>query len=795
MGILMGIVSFILGFAINLLDSAVELMLNAIGYDMTTFLTIFPFAQNAVSTFTACGLAFLTLGLIWQAMKGFGAPFGIEYENPLHVVGKVALAWFAVVNLTPILNIFTNLFQIVLDDMNNQQLNPSFGSDYVIDGLISSLAFGLMDSTGIISIVYVIFSIVLGWKFIKLLIESVERYIVYCFIWIIGPVFVPTMAFKGTKNIADTWFRAFFGQSLLILLNTWSVKMFLSYMQLFSQNPEGVLVSGVGRVFPIVMLFFGFAFLNFASRIDSFLRILGLNTAHTGAGMGSSMLGGVTKMLMAVKGMQSMGGALSGAASAAKGAGGIGTAEGMKAAAASFFGGGGSGSGSASTIGGISTAEGGTDTNRRADGSKADPDAPGRRMSDVGTGVERSNGVPGIASGNLLKQEPTPSDRMMAGQREISSALNNNQVAPDQSKGIGATNGISNFGNKADYVDGGVMSSAGRQGELANQHHGGSKPMGEIKQDSLTANAVRAAATSAERTDLGVNGQPIAAYSGQEAAAAMNGNLAFGNENLKDFNHAVDTDGTSGISGMNFQDGSSVTFDNVSGGIASGVYTDSDGNSTAFDLVHDNAVASMEAAQSNSGNIGSIHGDSGSSSGTSYDSASGFTNGNNMNSSGNVGGIDGTNVSAPDGGKTYDSAGGIGHTGIAGSTGSVAGIDGTHSSEASPQMEFDKSAAVGRIGDGSGDTGFYVVPKAASDGNAATVPYGHAQSYSAMGATVDYSNPTQVQQATQNLSQFVSNCNPVDKAVPTFADAKLEQMQKSASGSTPKTKQQKRNRN
>lgn len=103
MGILMGIVSFILGFAINLIDAAVAAMLHAIGYDMSTFLAVFPFAQNAMDTFVACGLAFLMLGLLWQVFKGLGAPFGAEYENPLHLVGKVALTWFAVVNLTEIL--------------------------------------------------------------------------------------------------------------------------------------------------------------------------------------------------------------------------------------------------------------------------------------------------------------------------------------------------------------------------------------------------------------------------------------------------------------------------------------------------------------------------------------------------------------------------------------------------------------------------------------------------------------------------------------------------------------------
>lgn len=707
MGILMGIVSFFLGFLINLIDAAVQAMLGAIGYNMETFLTIFPFAQNAMDTFVACGLAFLIIGLMWQGLKGLAAPFGAEYENPLHVVAKVAVTWFAVVNLTEILNIFTNLFQIVLTDMNRMPLNPNIDAEYVVEGIISSLVFKVLDtaSGGIIGIVFIIFVIILGWKFIKLLIEMVERYIVYCFICLIGPIFVSTAAFKSTKNIAETWFRAFFGQSLLILLNTWSARMFLSYMQLMTQNAAGVHVDGVGLVPTIVMLFFGFAFLNFASRIDSFLRILGLNTAHTGAGMAQGMLGGATKLLMGLRGIQSMGGSVGGALSAAKEAGGLGTVAGIKAAAGALMSGGGKaagspGGGAASTIGGVSTKDGGVETNRRADGSKTDPNAAGRRMGDMGS-------PGGVAAGSLMKQEPSPSDQMMGGQKEIKSALNH-QRAPDSSLGIGGTNGIAGLANKADYTDGGVLASGGRQGEIANQHHGTGKPMGEIKQDTLSANAVRAAATSAERTGMGEGSQPIANYHGQEAAAAMNGVLAFGNENLQGFNHALEEDGvTSGISGMNFSDGSSVTFDSVSGGVASGVYTDADGNSTAFDMVHDNAIESL-----------------------------------NQNNPG-------------------------------------AGL------------QFDKSQSVGYVGDGSGDKGFHIVPKASSASDATTTPYGHNKTYAQMGATVDRNNSAQVQQANDNLNKFVGNLNPVNKTVDTFPNSRLEQMQKDGTGSMPKTKQQK----
>ena len=102
-----------------------------------------------------------------------------------------------------------------------------------------------------------------------------------------------------------------------------------------------------------------------------------------------------------------------------------------------------------------------------------------------------------------------------------------------------------------DYADGGVMATAGEQNEIADRFHGSGKQMGNIEQSTMTANAARAAATSAERFSTG-NGEtmPIASYKGAEAAAAMNGVTAFGNDHLQGFNYATGEDGLSYISTM-----------------------------------------------------------------------------------------------------------------------------------------------------------------------------------------------------------------------------------------------------
>lgn len=690
MGILAGIISYLVGLAINVLDGAISGMLASIGFKMTTFVAVFPFANYLNEIFTAMGMLILFAGMIWYGTKGLAAPFGVEIENPLHIVGKVAFTTFAVVNLTEILDIVIQFFQITLDFINEQPLSGTSE----LDGFASSMATAVLTESvagsggiGIMGLVYVICVIILAWKFVKLLVELVERYIVFCMIILVGPTFISTAAFRATKDISGTWIRAFSGHAFLILLNTISVKLFLSYAKIFTENILGV--SADGTYIPTIsMLFFGFAFLNFAARAEDFVRMCGLNTTHTGASLLDSAFGGMNRMIAGARSAGSIYSAAGNAAQAGKAAGGLGTPSGAAAATSTFF----------RSMAGINQTRsssvsdgtiGGIGTNRRADGSKADPNAPGRRMSTV---------TP-LNAGDLLRQEGNPSSQVMKGQQEISDALRS-RSNPEAANGIGGTNDIKGVAPKMDFIDGGVMASAGEQNEYADRFAGSGKQMGTIRQSEMTATAVRAAATSAERfrTEDG-SSLPLASYKGPEAAAAMNGVTAFGNTHLRGFTYTDGEDGTSYISGQVFDDGSRVTFDSVEGGIATGVYTDAEGHSTAFQMVHSNAVESQA---------------------------------------------------------------------------SVEGAEG-----------FDPSKSVGMIGDGSGKTGYYVVPMAASPSDSTTVPFGQTQTYEQMMATTDMSNPAAVNAARSNLEQFVSISNPVNREVPTIDGDRISRMQGQANGSTP----------
>jgi hypothetical protein len=758
MGIMMGVVSFILGLCINLLDAAAMALLDAISYDLNTFTAIFPFAQNAAYIFQACGLAFLMLGFVWNIFKGFGTPFGVEAENPIALVAKFGLTWAIVVNSQDLINLIISFFKIILSDLQSIPAG-TYTATKIVGSLVNSI---LMSISGIGAVAYIIIALVLGWKFIKLLLEIVERYVVYCFIVFIAPVFLATAAFKSTRQTAETWFRAFMGQSLLIILNFWSVKMFFSGVQ--SLN-GGSLASGEPT---LLMLFMIIAFLNFAMKIDSFLRILGLNTAHTGSDLGQGLMNAGMKVFALTKSIQGITGSATKGYEAATRALGGGVGMAGTAGAAGRNGGSGAntrsnssstttGSFGVGTPGASETAAPGTSSSTANGGVGAGgqtgtgiPGAPGGASRGGAGGVFQtimggrtanggSRSVPGMV-GDLLgfgAMNQARSDyeaakaahqanaidysgstglgssglRGMdrsrhAGEELHSVARNAGQAVTEN--GVGATNRYENPSDKVRLMNAAVSMTAGYQQEMHDRSLG-LGCFGQIRQEMLASSGARAVASNAELyTDGGGNLKPVVSYEGADAAAAMNGVLAFDNPNVNSFTTTSETDdsGQHGISGMKFNDGSYVTWDGLENGVATGVYTDAEGNSTGFNLVHDNAVATQ-------------------------------------------------NMFAAEGREGF--------------------------------TEFDSSKSIGKVGDGSGTSGYHVLPRAASDEGDAKVPYGRSTSYSTMGASVDVSSTEEVRHASERLKGLINNVH-APNYVASHAKTGVEQVRERTRGAGPRTK-------
>ena len=268
MGILSGVVSYLFGLALNLLDAAINGFLGALGFDLDTFEHYFPAAADYQEVIVGFGVGLLLIMLVFQLFRNFGVMLDMEAEDPLKILGKTALFLGMILYSRSIVNTLLGL----LADPYAIFLNTASTPYEFRLTTLASATFGSVFVNPFMAIVTLIFMLVLGWQFLKLTVECVERYIVFYFALYCAPVVFAAGAFKSTAQIFKSWCRMVASQAMLLLLNIWSIKLFLSYMPVFERDSSNM-------VFNFLM---GYAFLKFAQKADTLLRILGLNTASTG---------------------------------------------------------------------------------------------------------------------------------------------------------------------------------------------------------------------------------------------------------------------------------------------------------------------------------------------------------------------------------------------------------------------------------------------------------------------------------------------------------------------------------
>lgn len=277
MGILSGIISYLLGLVVNLMDIAISAFLSALNFNLEAFETYFPAATSFYEVFIGFAVGLLLIMLVFQIFRNFGVMLDFEAEDPLKMLGKTVLFFGMIMYshsiINYIINLLTDPYYIFL---NAYTQTSSFSFLDLLHDMIAGVA-----TTTFMSIVYIILLIVLGWQFLKFIVEIVERYVAFFIILCFAPVVFATGAFKSTSQIFKSWCRMLGSQAMLMLLNVWSIKLFISFLGVFS---------GVHGNDIIFFFLIGYGFLKQAQKADTLLRILGLNTASAGDVMRS--LGG-----------------------------------------------------------------------------------------------------------------------------------------------------------------------------------------------------------------------------------------------------------------------------------------------------------------------------------------------------------------------------------------------------------------------------------------------------------------------------------------------------------------------
>lgn len=313
-----GIVTWISSIVTDMMDAISGLFLNALGTDMTVMEEYFPFVEKAFTVMQYTAWAILFLITVWQLFRIFGGPI-TEAENPLTLLARsclfALLIGYAKPIFTLVLNIATAPYTALMD------VNMT-AEDFTFAGVGNALSNGLTTIISVVSVVglllLIILEIALGWNYFKLLLETVERYVVVGVLCYTSPLAYAMGASKTTSNVFRSWCHMVGSQLLLLVMNVWFLRAFNSSMGQFMGN-GGALSTGQGSIF--LWLFCALAFLKTAQKFDSYLASIGLNVAQTGSSMGMELLMAARVVSGIGSGARSAGNVFRGAGSAVSGTG------------------------------------------------------------------------------------------------------------------------------------------------------------------------------------------------------------------------------------------------------------------------------------------------------------------------------------------------------------------------------------------------------------------------------------------------------------------------------------------
>lgn len=282
-----GIVTWISSIVSQLMDAVSGLFLNALGTDMTAMEEYFPFVSKAFDVMQYTAWALLFLITVWQLFRVFGGPI-TEAENPLSLLARSSLFALLIGYAKPIFEIVLNIARAPYTAMMEVAMTSE---DFTFAGIEQALSNGLTTFISIASVVglllLVILEIALGWNYFKLLLETVERYVVVGVLCYTSPLAYAVGASKSTSNVFKSWCRMVGSQLLLLVMNVWFLRAFNSSVAQYISN-GGALSTGHGSIF--LWMFCALAFLKTAQKFDSYLASIGLNVAQTGSSMGMEML-------------------------------------------------------------------------------------------------------------------------------------------------------------------------------------------------------------------------------------------------------------------------------------------------------------------------------------------------------------------------------------------------------------------------------------------------------------------------------------------------------------------------
>jgi hypothetical protein len=187
---------------------------------MTVMEEYFPFVTKAFTVMQYCSWAILFLITVWQLFRVFGGPI-TEAENPLTLIARNGLFAVLIAYAKPIFLITLDIARAPYTALLEISMT---GEDFTFAGVEETLSNGIASFVAITSVIglllILILLIALGWNYFKLLLETVERYVVVGVLCYTSPLAFSMGASKATSPVFKSWCRMVGSQLLLLTMNT-----------------------------------------------------------------------------------------------------------------------------------------------------------------------------------------------------------------------------------------------------------------------------------------------------------------------------------------------------------------------------------------------------------------------------------------------------------------------------------------------------------------------------------------------------------------------------------------------
>lgn len=269
-------------FIVDVMDSINGVFTDLLSCDLSLFEELFSVAgelyQNAI---LPMGIALLLMICIWQLFKTMFGRVGTNAEDPVELIGRSLLCLFMVVFAKPMVNYILDLAGTPYGWITGGGITVASFSEFTSAAELVIGALGI--DTLSIQLLLLILQFVVAWNYFRLLFIVSERYVLLGVFSYTAPLAFSTGGSKATNNILASWAKTFGGQIVLIILDVWGLKLYLSaYGNLMESS------YGFTKFFVCCLMLIGFC--KIMQKLDSYLAALGLNLGRTNPGMSGTAL-------------------------------------------------------------------------------------------------------------------------------------------------------------------------------------------------------------------------------------------------------------------------------------------------------------------------------------------------------------------------------------------------------------------------------------------------------------------------------------------------------------------------